>query len=627
MPVDQLANRYGVSTRTIRTDISAINTVLNPHGAKIEMERNVGYHLTVSDKNEYQKLINDISTTTAEIPLGSAPQRIDYLLIRLLFSDSFISKQTLAHELSVEESTLDNYIRTVRHILQAYDLDYINQRGRGIKISGSELNKRECFSNEAITRDHQTYIKGFTQKEIALFNDIDLELITDIVTKQMKRHAIEATDYGFKNLLLHVAIVVHRALHDQHVVVSTVLPYSQTTSQFVVDICTDIEQKMNISLPVSEQQYLSAHTAANTSSEQTAINQPLVTACIQDALEIIYNEYGFDLRNDNALHSNLMNHIVSILQSKRHNETNHSRNLLVNTIRRTYPLAFEITLSSVMRAFHPQGIEFSEEDISFIALHIGIAIERSSLAIHQPKRTLIVCSFGNAAAKLLESRIETYFDKQLEIVGSCSYQEYLTISMKHVQTYELVISTVQLDSKEIPVVIVDFRLQNQDLKLLSKFLEELSSQDSKDARRFFSRDTFHIYEKPVDKQTILHDMCRTLSDSVYDSQRLYESVMEREDMADTAMDELFAIPHPLRSQATKSQVAVALIRNPVAWSTLGTAVRIVFLLAIKQGDRIGLEKLYDLSLCITNNEEMRTRLTQVTTYEQFISCLSISNDE
>ncbi|WP_369832584.1 HTH domain-containing protein [Cronobacter malonaticus] len=49
LPQDELARRLNVTTRTVRADISALNTLLCQHGVQLVLNRGSGYQLTVDD--------------------------------------------------------------------------------------------------------------------------------------------------------------------------------------------------------------------------------------------------------------------------------------------------------------------------------------------------------------------------------------------------------------------------------------------------------------------------------------------------------------------------------------------------------------------------------------------------
>lgn len=53
LPQQELAQRCDISTRTIRTDISALNDILASYGAQIQHQRGKGYHFDIYDETRF----------------------------------------------------------------------------------------------------------------------------------------------------------------------------------------------------------------------------------------------------------------------------------------------------------------------------------------------------------------------------------------------------------------------------------------------------------------------------------------------------------------------------------------------------------------------------------------------
>jgi transcriptional antiterminator len=84
LPQDELAQRLSVSTRTVRADITALNALLESHGAQFILNRGSGYQLKIDDATRYETLQAE-RPRTLRIP-RSGPERVHYLLLRFLTS-------------------------------------------------------------------------------------------------------------------------------------------------------------------------------------------------------------------------------------------------------------------------------------------------------------------------------------------------------------------------------------------------------------------------------------------------------------------------------------------------------------------------------------------------------------
>ena len=113
----QLSVLLNITDRTIRSDIQAINEILEKNGAKIKLKRKAGYYIEINDQEKYNTFLCSIKQTrTSNLELDSSQDRIKYLLNLLLYSDEYMSLDDLADNIYVSKNTLQNYIKTLKAI-------------------------------------------------------------------------------------------------------------------------------------------------------------------------------------------------------------------------------------------------------------------------------------------------------------------------------------------------------------------------------------------------------------------------------------------------------------------------------------------------------------------------------
>lgn len=115
-------------------------------------------------------------------------------------------------------------------------------------------------------------------------------------------------------------------------------------------------------------------------------------------------------------------------------------------------------------------------------------------------------------------------------------------------------------------------------------------------------------------------MCHLMEEQNIVDNDYFDYVMERENLAKTNMNEIFALPHPMRLCAKDTKVAVAIIDEPLTWYKQDT-VQIIFLLAIKQGDQQDIEHLYDIFIEIVNNPKLQQNIIHCHDFDSFINNL------
>ncbi|MCH1922253.1 PRD domain-containing protein, partial [Shewanella sp. A3A] len=75
------------------------------------------------------------------------------------------------------------------------------------------------------------------------------------------------------------------------------------------------------------------------------------------------------------------------------------RNPMLDAIKANYPVAFETAVLAGLVLEQETGLHVEENEIGYLALHFGAAMERSKLQ-HAPKRCMIVCASGIGSARL-----------------------------------------------------------------------------------------------------------------------------------------------------------------------------------------------------------------------------------
>lgn len=619
-PAERLSKLHGVTSRTIRSDVTKINSALEGHGAHIAMKREAGYYLVVDDAEAFAQFTEQARDANLAAPdLTSADERVRFLLRTLLCANDYLGYAELADLVYVGENTLQNYIRQIRDLLAEYDLALIAKAGVGIKVLGREFDRRRCFMENVIVRNMRDYVTGFSKEEETLFPDVDLLLLSKIVRRHLSQSEIMSSDYGFKNLLVHTALMVSRVKAGCEIETTSNIDITPRIQYFLDDTCADLEQAFDISICTAERCYLYLHILSNTTLDGPDINAHLIRNDIDEMLEVVYHSYGFDLRDDAELKSNLMAHLVSTFRSK-HLKLN-MKNPLLSTIRTNFPLAFEIALASTHKVFDTEPHTLSEDEVGYVALHIGAAIERKAPKDLKRLRIMLVCGSGKSISEMLKSRIETFFGDKVEIAQVVSYRRFTSLSEEALAYLDLVVTTVPLKDCPLPHVMVDFSLTSQDTESISRMINAIGSNHGSKIAKFFDCNLFERMPRATSKGAILERLCQLLEQEQVADGTFIASVLERESVSGTSMGAHFAIPHSMKPISRKTRVAVALLDEPVAWDEKAPEVRIVFLLAVRPGDRENIEHLYDLLLEVANSQRMQQAILDAQDFSNFMAAL------
>lgn len=617
--VNRLASLLHVTDRTIRSDIQIINEILEKNGSKIKLKRKTGYYIEINDQEKYNAFLYAIKQNKMNnLELDTSQDRIKYLLNILLYSNNYISLDDLADKIYVSKNTLQNYIKTLKNIFLKYNLEYISKTNVGIKVIGNENDKRKCLVENVLSFNFQNYVTGFTKDEYTLFEGIDLDLLKQIIANKLTVAQIKTNDFNFKNLIIHFALMISRIQFDCYINTNNAIKIDDNYANFINDIAKEIEEAFDITISEGEKKYIYSHLVANTRLNDLVSNDNKIKALVEELLNNIYYDYNFDLRNDEILSHDLFLHFKSILNTK--SLALNKRNPLLNTIKANFPLAFDITLTCITKIFNKPPYILTEDEIGYVSLHVGAAIERCFSGSLQRKSVILVCGSGQATTRMLEARLNVFFKDKIMIVHRASYNEFINYTKRELLNIDFVISTIPLKSNYVPTITVDFSLNNQNIEDISKFLTSISLDKMKKSNKFFDKNLFLHLDKIESKETLLKQMCHLMEEQNIVDNDYFDYVMERENLAKTNMNEIFALPHPMRLCAKDTKVAVAIIDEPLTWYKQDT-VQIIFLLAIKQGDKQDIEHLYDIFIEIVNNPKLQQNIIHCHDFDSFINNL------
>lgn len=607
---EELARKFHISKRTLRNDIRILNEELAPWNAKILMKRGNGYTLEISEDS----LILLQNDTTPDGSLDSVDKRINHIIIYMLYSDDFKTQDDLANEVFVSINTIISYLKTVRLILQKYDLTLKNKPNVGYKIEGSEINKRNCII-DLVTSNYNAYVSKFSNEQQALLKDLEFEQIQELVTDFNKKNGMHFSDYNLRNLILHIALSVSRIQADQNMESHDFSVDSQTQN-LLSPLIECIESTFHTRFSESEKNYIYSHYISNTNELlNNHANIDYVHQIVSRIINMIYELYHFDLRSDYILERDLNHHLQSILNT--HYLDLHKKNPLLNTIKNNYILSYEVTETVIKQVFKNEPFDLSDDEIGYISLHIGAAIERYfDLRNSKHKKVIILYDNGYATGSFLSAKISKLFSNNIDIIKVAPSNELEDMDLESV---DCIISTVPLSNTKIPCVTVEMPLLRKDIENITRALTMSNMHPVDQIQNFFDPKLF-VHTHVHNKKEIIHILCELLRNAGYVDERFEKSVFERENKVSTVMDGVIAIPHPLEMCSLKSKIAIGILDEPIHWSGKDTA-QIILMLGLSDESKKDIEKLYDTFVEMMHNPQLQSLLLKTENLNDFLQIL------
>jgi lichenan operon transcriptional antiterminator len=261
----------------------------------------------------------------------------------------------------------------------------------------------------------------------------------------------------------------------------------------------------------------------------------------------------------------------------------------------------------------------SEDEISYIALHLGALFEEQR-ALQNKVRAILVCPQYYTCGGNLAEKISSLFDTDLYLIGVVS-NSYELIQYKD---YDLVLTTAPfVKAVEVPLVTLSYYFTSKDALAVSSAIETIKKQTMKTVleqklKYLFHEDLFFINTSSSSYIEEISYMADALIHAGYVDADYKDRLYDREKISSSAYSNI-AIPHPLMMQARKSAIAVSIHPRPISWQN--NQVNLVFMLAITNEDTTLFRNIFDYISSIISDSSYTNRLIETKNYSDFIKLL------
>lgn len=567
-PVD-LAERFSVSDRSVRTYVRKTNEALGSC-AQIEKRRGGGYSLRVLNASAFAALrARDAHAGQDAVP--TTPEaRVDYLLNDLLSRADWITVDDLASILFVSRNVITSDLRQVAATLERFGLVLEKRPHYGIRVTGPEMSRRLCLAN--LTLDCIIGTGG----------SASLDVIARCVSESLAEEDFQINSAAYQNLLVHIAVAVERIRANCYVPMEPEhLERMRSTPEYLIakKVAAAVERELTAELPEEEIGYIAIHLAGKqtlytpgSDADANLVISDEVWNVVSRMLEMVWNAFHFDFRNDLELRMNLARHIVPLSVRLRYRMR--IDNPLLSDIKQRFPVAYSMALESSCILAEEYGNALSEDEVGYIALAFALAIERQK-SERPRKNILVVCASGQGSARLLEWRYRQEFGTWLDRIETCDVAH---VASRDLTGIDYVFTTVPLERKlPVPVREVKYFLDDEDVNSVRRILSGEAAAAAPLAAYFDER-LFLGALDAEDKDGALDALCACVAE-VHDVPGDFRALVQRrEELAQTCFGNLVAMPHPVTPVTTSTFVAVAVLNHSVSWN--GQEVRAVFLVSV-----------------------------------------------
>ena len=566
-----------------------------------------------------EKVRNLIIATDKQMPETVEERRL--FILEKLLKVGQIHLYELSKEMCVSEFSLENDINKTRKLLGNYPGLKIDRNSNMLRLSGEECEKRRLYE-ELILSDMSGNLLNIN-KIAEKFSRFNLLKIKETLRNIFLESQYEINEIQIPATVIHIGVILERNLSYHFLKNIECREKILETREYEISKLFFEKISQMLLLKVPEEEIVDFAVYLNRGKKkgykENEQLEEIASEMVQHIIDEIKEYFDIDFSEDREFRLGLELHINSLL--KRHYEKREIDNTCLEEVKRKYPLIFEMGVWVCKIIEERLKIIISENEISFIALHIGSAYERANL--RKKYKCILICPHNKMITDLCVQKIVNRFSERMEIIKCMSYFEEADI-LKNKPDF--ILTTQPLThTLEIMTAEVSMFFDYKDEAVVFQILNRLDQIRYKNNFQFFILNlireeffTVNMVEEQPEK--IISAMCDNLYSRGYVTEGFKESVLKRETLSSTSFFHGFAIPHNMSNQYTiHSAISAAILKRPVKWGQYD--VRLVLLLAITEENRNLLKIFFDWLNGVVSDSEKFTKLLEVQDYKDFVSTL------
>lgn len=604
-----LADLLGVTPRSIRSYVAALN-VRTADGEAIESGP-AGYR---AGPGAHEALR---TRATGE----SAPRDRLHALVRMLLDASDgIDLYETAERMHVSEATVEADLARVRGLLGDAELRLERDR-EVIRLHGTEVAQRRLLSRlahdemDAGSFHPESIRRALTGTTVAAHA---VGPFKTALVRELGELGYFVNELAISDVLLHIAIAADRVSAGR----ALETPISGTWEEIPKlggVISRLAEEHFGVALGGGD----SAHLATLVLTRAVAPGQdaasdsvrsgvdPVIEAAVRAEIVQAAADYQVDLV-DEAFILRLALHVQNLM--RRADEKAWTRNPLTRSLKSSYPMIFEVAVSIASGLHDSLGAPIQDDEIAYIAMHIGGRLERSRKAETILTAT-IVCPGYYELHELLRSSVDRSLGASVEVT---SVVTTVDPDWSSIDT-DLVLTTIDPGASGDRYVRIQPFLTDADVERVSQAAARIRrgrrlTRLREELSRYFAADAYVCPLPDEGDEAIIRRLGGMLVESGLIGDDYIENTILRERMSSTAFTDALAVPHALQMTAQRTAIAIGVADGSVAWGE--GRVQVVALAAFSESDRTAFQTVFEQLVEVFSERDSVQRIVRRgTTFE------------
>jgi len=448
LTADDLADRLGVSARTVHRDLQPAGEFLASHD--LTLVRQAGRGINVEGPASARERALEASEKMRSEALTPEERRVS-LLGMLLGSDEPIKLRALASRSKVSVGMVGRDLDEAEEWLATFGLSLLRKRGSGVQVVGAEDDRRQAMS-ALILRDldEAAFLSGaegptdlVSAGLMGMIDEGRLQTAKSLTREAVGRLPYAIADEAFVSLSVHVALMIERLLRGGEIEMDAeVLERLRETAEYdsARKLAGAVGEHFQVDVPEEEVVYLTRHLRGTKLRQDDELDRYFegsdleIASRVKALIHHVSEQTGVPLAGDSSLYTGLLAHIERAIHRLRENMR--ISNPLLSEMKEDYPALFDLVDRGMKKIFVED--EIPEEEAAFVAMHFGAALDRGQGNF--PNSVLIICPSGIASSKILASRLEKAFPQIRRLHNASLFD----LEKLDANGFDLVVSTVPL---------------------------------------------------------------------------------------------------------------------------------------------------------------------------------------
>lgn len=570
MTASRLAERLGVSDRTVRTYVAQANR----DGEAVVESGPDGYRL---DRRAWaRRLQAGPAASEAATPDGRRAR----LIRDLADAPDGLDVHEAAAAAHVSESTIEADLGRVRARLQGTGLA-LERDGSTVRLIGPETAMRRLVGSlvreegRRGIRDLSSLREGFAPMDG--FRGALLVGLDDA--------GYSPNEYALDDVLLHVAIALDRVARDRTLAATSDPGAAEPDDDLAGLVDELVRREFGVRLPPAEIRHLARLIGTRAATRRSGATRAGV---LREIVERISRDWLVELGDDEFI-ERLALHVDNL--AARAAEHSYSRNPLTASIKAAYPLIYDLAVYLASELARLEGITVNDDEIAYLAMHLGAQLERTRARGEVVRVVVVAPDYHDARARLVE-RLRGRLGDEVELVVG----ESAGFDVDGATDADLVVAVLPPRAPLPHVVMVSPLPTEDDLERVRAEVARLRrgrrrARLASTLSRTIGPELFVRGVGGREREDVIRLLGdRLISAGVVDDDYV-TGALDRERMSSTAFTDLLAVPHAMTMSASRSAIAIAIDEHPIEWG--GASVHVVALIAFAEDGRAEFQAVFD----------------------------------